>query len=166
LHGSLFLIAIANMGPADPHGAAGLQQLLESGGWADWTYFAGRNFHLYYESALLRFLFYADLPGAAAAAVVSRPLWYLTTHLSLYTQSYLAAAVVLLGASAQWFLVGYRLQVWLVHSGGWRGHAVQWAARHVRHGVIAIIVVTCVVVPVVHQQAVVRYERAIHGGDH
>jgi hypothetical protein len=164
LHAGLFVIAVANMGPADPVRAAGLQQQIQSGGWSSGTYFAGRAFHYYYESLLLKTVLLLDLPMSFVAMQVTWPLWSSFTYLGLYAQSYVAAGLTLLAASVQWFIVGHAMQVWFARRPGRRQRSVAWLARHTRHAVIAILVVTVIVVPLVHQTAVARFERAIRGG--
>ena len=133
LHAALFVIAVANKGPADRAEVEALQQMF--GGRGDWTYFAGHEFHLSYESYLMFAVMVADIPAVLASAILSVPVgWVLDPlHLwepSIYVGSYLVAIVELLAASCQWLLVGSWVQAILNGGGQREQRLVEWVHEH------------------------------------
>jgi len=75
------------------------------------TLLAGRTFHYHYESPLLKFLMFIDLPGIFLSLIlglVLLPINYIVP-LGAYDESWVAAAIFLLGTSTQWQFVGYCL---------------------------------------------------------
>ena len=73
------------------------------------TIIAGRAFHLYYESALLKVIFLLDLPGALLASLMSLPSALIYNMASIQVRSWILAVILLIGTSIQWWLVGYVL---------------------------------------------------------
>jgi hypothetical protein len=104
IHGSLLILAISNMSPPSPQLAA----YLDSGGRSSATLFAGRPFHLHYESLLLKMVTLLDLPALLASAIILIPLGLggIFTGVGRYVMSYVDAGNLLVFASAQWWLVG------------------------------------------------------------
>ncbi len=76
---------------------------------SDQVLIAARPFHYYYESNLLKTLVTLDTPGMYLSIVISLPLvpfGYLF-RLCAYTESWIAAIVLLVGTSVQWWLTGF-----------------------------------------------------------
>ena len=73
---------------------------------------AGRTFHYHYESSLLKFLIFVDLPGFFLSWLLSLVLLPVTYFVPLgaYDESWVAAGVFLLGASIQWQFIGFCLE--------------------------------------------------------
>jgi hypothetical protein len=104
VHAVWFFAAIAAMGPLSRAAA----QFWDSLQGADWTIFAGRTFHFYYEPKILKSLFFADLPALLAAGLgdlLTLPLARLA-HLGTYEASYVAAGELLLAGTFQWLIIG------------------------------------------------------------
>jgi hypothetical protein len=110
-HALWFALAIANMSPPSP----GLGEFLDRNGWSSATLLAGRPFHFHYESIALKLLVLVDLPGTVAMIPISLVLAPLSKAFGLgfYSNSYVTAAIMLLGATCQWLLVGRRCELWL-----------------------------------------------------
>lgn len=73
---------------------------------------AGRMFHYTYESPLLKFLIFVDLPGIFLTLllnIVLLPVLYFIP-LGEYDASWVAAALFLLGTSIQWQFIGFCLE--------------------------------------------------------
>ena len=69
---------------------------------------AARPFHYHYESALLKTLLVLDLPGLMLGWLIGlllSPLNYLLQPCE-YTESWVAAGILLFSTSAQWWLCG------------------------------------------------------------
>lgn len=75
--------------------------------------YAGRLFHWYYESSLMKTLFIVDLPGAFLGLVLfGAPIGLVLSFLpplGEYDESWLFFALCFAGSSIQWMLIGYRL---------------------------------------------------------
>ena len=71
---------------------------------------AGRAFHWYYESTLLKVIFLFDLPGELLAFLMSLPFARVFYWASIQVQSWMTAVILLIGTSIQWWLVGYSLR--------------------------------------------------------
>jgi hypothetical protein len=112
LHAAWFFLAIANMSTPAP----GLGKFFDQGGGSSATLLAGRPFHFEYESLLLKLLILVDVPSTLATVPLSFALLLAATpfHLGFYQGSYLSAAMLLLGASCQWLVVGHQLDRWFV----------------------------------------------------
>ena len=104
IHAALFFLAVTSMRPPNP--AYG--QVLDAGGSWNTTLFAGRPFHFYYESLLLKILFTVDLPAGLAVipAALIGDLFLRALNIGSYVGSYLGAALFLLASSCQWLAVG------------------------------------------------------------
>jgi hypothetical protein len=160
LHVALLLIAIANKGPADPAGAQALEELFASGGGASWTYFAGREFHLNYESLLMIAVTLGNMPALLLTDFgIILPLGWLSERLypwqpSIYVASYINAAVMLVAGSCQWLLVGSWIQAVLERRGQRYQRILVWAERHQWGLVAGIGGGVVVVIPIVYVRAV------------
>jgi hypothetical protein len=76
------------------------------------TLLAGRVFHYHYESPLLKFLIFVDMPGIALSfflGLVLVPINYIAP-LGEYDASWAVAGILLIGTSTQWQLIGYGLE--------------------------------------------------------
>jgi hypothetical protein len=76
------------------------------------TLLAGRMIHYHYESPLLKFLMFVDLPGILLSllfGLVLLPINYIAP-LGAYDESWVAAGIFLLGTSIQWQFIGYCLE--------------------------------------------------------
>jgi hypothetical protein len=76
------------------------------------TLVAGRMFHYHYESPLLKFLIFVDLPGiflSLLLGLVLLPISYIVP-LGEYDESWMAAGIYLLSTSIQWQFIGYCLE--------------------------------------------------------
>ena len=71
---------------------------------------AGRAFHWYYESTLLKIVFLLDLPGVLLAFLMSLPFALIFYGTGIQVQSWITAVIFLIGTSIQWCLVGYGLR--------------------------------------------------------
>jgi len=71
---------------------------------------AGRAFHWFYESTLLKVIFLFDLPGVLLALLMSLPFALIFYGASIQVQSWITAVILLIGTSIQWWLVGYSLR--------------------------------------------------------
>jgi hypothetical protein len=71
---------------------------------------AGRAFHWYYESTLLKVIFLFDLPGRLLALLMNLPFALVFYGASIQVQSWITAVILLIGTSIQWLLVGYGLR--------------------------------------------------------
>ena len=178
LHAALMVIALANKGPADPTGANELQQISQFGFSMDYSYFAGRQIHLNYESPLMQVLILADLPSDFGCIAVALPVSWLSDTIwaskdtrassatpwrtSLFVLSYRTAAWLLLAASVQWLIVGSWLQRSLRRRDGREPRAIAWLDRHLWRVVAAVVVASAVVVPIVYHNAVLGL-RAMEG---
>ena len=160
VHVALLLTAIANKGPADPAGAQSLEELFASGGGASWTYFAGREFHLNYESLLMIAVMLGDMPALLVTDFgIIMPLGWLSERLyswqpSIYVASYLDAALVFVAGSCQWLLVGSWIQAVLERRGQRYQRILVWAERHHWGLVAGIAGGLAVVIPIVYVRAV------------
>jgi hypothetical protein len=98
LHAVWFFVAVHAMGT--PSRAA--VQFLDSLQGADWTIFAGRNFHFWA----------ADLPALLMDILPSliAPVLRLA-HLGTFETSYVEAGEFLIAGSLQWLAIGRRLEV-------------------------------------------------------
>jgi hypothetical protein len=108
IHAVWFYLGVRSMGPPSRTAAA----FLDSTRGADWTFFAGRPFHYYYQSWILKSLLWADIPSAlvqAACGVLLLPLSSVV-HVGTYEGSYISACFLFAIASMQWLIVGYLLQ--------------------------------------------------------
>jgi hypothetical protein len=85
------------MSPPSP----GFASSLEHGGWSSAALFAGRPFHLVYESISLQLLILGDLPSMIASIPAALLLFPFNTalHVGLYKGSYEDAAILLLLSS-------------------------------------------------------------------
>lgn len=75
------------------------------------TLLAGRMFHYHYESPLLKFLIFVDLPGILLSLLLGLtllPINYVVP-LGTYDESWVTAVILLLGTSLQWQVIGYCL---------------------------------------------------------
>jgi hypothetical protein len=91
-------VELGGVGPFDITRAAGV------------TIKAGRAFHWYYESAMLKVIFPLDLPGALLVFLMSLPFALVFYGASVQAQSWITALISLIGTSIQWWLVGYCLR--------------------------------------------------------
>jgi hypothetical protein len=108
IHSAWFFIAIARMGSPCP----------ECGTWAansSTTLVAGRPFHFAYEPLMVRILWTADMPAMIAMipASIATALLLWPFHMGFYRESYVYAALMLVGATAQWLIIGSRIGRWL-----------------------------------------------------
>src|SRR5215472_4886874 len=146
LHAAWFFLAIANMSPP----SRAFAKWLESLTWSDMTLFAGRPFHLYYESLAMKALFLADLPSM----LVEIPIGLLAMpllrpfHMDLYSSSYVDAALMLVVASCQWLAVGRILESWLSPS-NWGKSFMVWLQRNFVLVVATILLFSAVATPLV-----------------
>jgi hypothetical protein len=75
------------------------------------TLLAGRMFHYHYESPLLKFLIFVDLPGILLSLLLGLallPINYVAP-LGAYDESWVAAVILLLSTSLQLQVIGYCL---------------------------------------------------------
>jgi hypothetical protein len=70
---------------------------------------AGRAFHWYYESTLLKVISLLDLPGRLLAFLMGMPFALIFYGASIQVQSWVTAVILLIGTSIQWWLIGYAL---------------------------------------------------------
>jgi hypothetical protein len=90
------------------------KRIVEVGCYDEWNVagadlIAGRMFHLYYETALLKVIVLLDMPGILLSVGISlllTPLSFLFPKPCLYTQSWISAIVLLTGTSIQWCFLG------------------------------------------------------------
>ena len=75
------------------------------------TIIAGRAFHWFYESTLLKVIFLFDLPGVLLALLMSLPFALIFYGASIQVQSWIKAVILLIGTSIQWWLANYRTKV-------------------------------------------------------
>ena len=157
LHISWFVLAIANMSPPSP----ALGGFLDQGGGSSATLLAGRPFHFHYESLELKLLVLADLPSSLAMIPVSLPIAILLKALGFgfYSDSYVTAILVLVGATCQWLLVGRNFDIWLA-----RRYPMLQAQLHrwSRIFVAVTIVITCALAPIINERS--RAAGFRHGG--
>lgn len=148
LHAAWFILAIANMSPPSP----GLGEFLDSGGWSSATLLAGRPFHYEYEALALKLLILADLPSMLAILPVSLLLAPVSKVVGsgFYSNSYLSAGLMLMGATCQWLLAGHRCERWVV-----RRPSVLHAQLHRWWGaaIVIIVVATFVLAPTINQRS-------------
>lgn len=74
---------------------------------------AGRGFHYHYEPVELKILILLDAPGILLSVFLSLlllPVALLLPPLGEYDGSWVAAAIIFVGTSTQWLLVGYFLE--------------------------------------------------------
>ena len=115
VHGVVLVLCVANMSPPDREFAEDLDRVYANGGWSSATVYAGRPFHLHYESIPLQLISLADLPAEFLAAVVGTGLESLNMlPTDLYRISYLLFGLNALFGSMQWLIIGapfaHRLQ--------------------------------------------------------
>src|ERR1700688_2768971 len=97
------------MSPPSP----ALAQFLDRGGWSSATVFAGRPFHFHYEAMGLKLLLMFDLPAIIATIPASLLLGPVSKPFGFYAESYVSAALMFLGATCQWLLVGRKCEQWV-----------------------------------------------------
>jgi hypothetical protein len=148
VHGLWFFLAIANMSSPSP----GLGEFLDRGGLSSATLLAGRPFHFHYESLALKILVLVDAPGAFAAlplSVLVAPICKLLRFGS-FAGSYVAAALILLGASCQWLLVGGKAEHYLER----RSPTVRsWLDRWSYAAIVVIVLATVVLTPTINARS-------------
>jgi hypothetical protein len=115
IHAAWFFLAIASMAPPSPKFGA----WLDANGPSTTTILAGRPFHFAYQSHALQLLFLLDMPSFLAGAAFALLLIPFDgiVRLGAYEGSYFAAATMLLFASAQWLVVGSRVETRLRRDG-------------------------------------------------
>ena len=107
VHGVVLVLCVANMSPPNREFADSLDRVYANGGWSSATVYAGRPFHLAYESLPLQLLTLADMPAELLAAVVGVGLGELMPLPSdHYGVSYLVLGLNTLFASMQWLIIG------------------------------------------------------------
>jgi len=107
-HALWFYLGILSMGPPSRNAA----NFLDSVQGADWTMFAGRPFHFYYQSWVLKSLVLADLPSmfvASVGSLLTAPLG-LRRLIGTYTGSYVGAGLLFVVATGQWLVIGFLVQ--------------------------------------------------------
>ena len=104
IHALWFDLGIRSMGP--PSRAAA--NFLDGVQGADWTFFAGRPFHFYYQSWVLKSVLLADLPSMLPASLGGILLWpiSLIKHIGTYENSYIATGLLFVVATGQWLMMG------------------------------------------------------------
>lgn len=108
IHAAWFYFGVRSMGTPSRRAAAFLDSLQGS----DWTLFAGRPFHFYYQSWLLESLLLADMPAMLVQAmfgVLALPLRSIV-RLGTYEASYINAGSLFVIASLQWLMIGYVIE--------------------------------------------------------
>ena len=149
-HAAWFFLAIANMSPPAP----GLGALFDQGGGSSATLLAGRPFHFEYESLFLKLLILVDIPAMLGMVPLSFVLLLFSTrvHLGFYQGSYLSAAILFLGASCQWLLVGRQLEKWLL-----RKQLANWPRQQIHRWfpflVAAIVIATLIMTPILNDRS-------------
>jgi hypothetical protein len=152
-HASAYVLCIANMSPPDRDFADSLDSLYASGGWSSATVFAGRPFHLHYESIPLKVMCLLDLPAvfmsAASASAIQDTLrlWP-----SVYVQSWLDAGTWLIVASFQWLFLAYWFERLLTSNPRWTRLS---GAIRAHRGVLiaAIITATIIAAPLIQSRS-------------
>jgi len=148
IHAAWFFLAIANMSaPSFAHFLDGVTR-------SSATMFAGRPFHFHYESTSLRLLIIVDSPSALVEGpfgLVSYPLPK-TIHFNTYLAGYFGAGLLLLTATCQWFVIGNRVENWLVakHSGRW---FVRMLTRYSAAIIVLILLLAVVFVPIINRRS-------------
>lgn len=74
---------------------------------------AGRGFHWHYESSLLKFLAFVDIPGLLLSLLIGLilvPIFYFLPPIGAYDESWFTAGLLLLGTSIQWQIIGFWLE--------------------------------------------------------
>jgi hypothetical protein len=71
---------------------------------------AGRAFHWHYESTLLKVICLLDLPGILLSIPMGLPFAFIFNDASIQVHSWIGAAIMLIGTSIQWWLVGYAIR--------------------------------------------------------
>jgi|SRR5882672_1134992 len=89
------------------------------------SFITGRTVHLHYESVILKALLLLDLPGAALALPGDFLFWllrYLLPEMCVTTESWIAAAILLVTTSVQWCCIGYWIERWwrIRRPSGWK----------------------------------------------
>ena len=107
VHGVVLVLCVANMSPPDREFAEDLDRVYANGGWSSATVYAGRPFHLNYESIPLKLLTLADLPAEFLGAVVGEGLNALIPLPSdQYRVSYILFGLNVVFGSMQWLIIG------------------------------------------------------------
>lgn len=71
------------------------------------TLVAGRDLHYHYESPVIKFLTFLDIPGICVGLIIGLFLIPIDLALPPYESSWLLATALLCGTSIQWILIGY-----------------------------------------------------------
>lgn len=112
----------------------------------------GDPFHYEYEALALKLLILADLPSMLAILPVSLLLAPVSKVVGsgFYSNSYLSAGLMLMGATCQWLLAGHRCERWVV-----RRSSVLHAQLHRWWGaaIVIIVVATFVLAPTINQRS-------------
>ena len=147
---SVVFVAIANMSPPSRQ----LAQFLDQGGWSSASILAGRPFHYYCESNLLKCLFVVDLPSMVAAI----PLDFVAAALlkvfrvGILVWSYFGAALMLLAGTFEWLTLGKLFADWMEQkrSGAW---VLQRLNRYWRPAIALIVLFTIIATPIVNKRS-------------
>lgn len=154
-HGLWFLLSVANMSPPDK----ALGEFFDQGGWSTTALFAGRPFHFHYESAALKILILADLPGVLLMVPfhIAISPFLITLHLSHETASYFEAAYMLIGGTCQWLLLGRILEAKIKR----RSPAFHRELTRMALALIVVIAMTALVLP-----PIIKEQRSAEGFVH
>jgi hypothetical protein len=107
VHGVVLVLCIANMSPPSREFADYLDSVYANGGWSSATVYAGRPFHLHYESIALNLLTLADLPAEFVVALVATEVDALIPLPSdRYRLSYIELGLNAVFGSIQWLIIG------------------------------------------------------------
>ena len=125
--------------------------------------YAGRPFHFYYESLLVKVVFLSNLPALIACIPLSLLLSPILRilHVGVFIASYIAASLELVMASIQWMIVGLLVERRLVLR-DWGNGLVGFLRRHAALVLAVVLVITAVGVPLVNVRS--RRLGMRHGG--
>ena len=124
-HAVALTLCVANMSPPDREFADMLDRVYAEGGWSSATVYAGRPFHLTYESLPLQLITLVDIPAMLLAVGPSYCLEALNlVPSSAYYQSYYVFGGELLFGSMQWLFVGVAFAKW-TRPGTWRERIIR-----------------------------------------
>jgi len=150
LHAAWFFLAVANMSPPSPQ----LAQVLDQGGWSSASVFAGRPFHLHYESNLLKCLFVVDLPSMVAAIPLDFFLGALlkVCRVGSFVGSYFGAGLMLLVGTFEWLALG-KLSADRMEQKRFGTWVLQRLNRYWRPAIVFIVVFTIIAAPIVNRRS-------------
>jgi hypothetical protein len=154
LHAAWFFLATADMTTPSPS----VEAFVNSFGGSTTILFAGRPYHWGYQSLALKLLMVLDFPSHLAVALVFTPVAFFLPpgfHPSIHEGSYLMAALVFLGASCQWLLLGNSLHRWLV-SGRRRRWVLEQLHRRFTMIVTITLVIALILTPIINERSRIR----------